>query len=200
MLLWPSLTGHHFVALAASSALRVFPILRSIGAVDASRSVARKALEQYPYTIGISTGGVAEVFETNAVDECILLKERVGLVKLAIRTGADLVPCYLFGNTKLLSCWSGEGIPGAHSILERISRKLGFALIIIHGRFVLPIPFRVPVLGVTGKPIPTHDIKCEEPTQEQIDKIQGLLLDEMQEIFERYKGLYGWEDKRLIIR
>jgi hypothetical protein len=200
MLLWPSLTGHHFVALAASSALRVFPILRSIGAVDASRSVARKALEQYPYTIGISTGGVAEVFETNAVDECILLKERVGLVKLAIRTGADLVPCYLFGNTKLLSCWSGEGIPGAHSILEKISRKLGFALIIIVGRFGLPIPFRVPVLGVTGKPIPTHDIKCEEPTQEQIDKIQGLLLDEMAEIFERYKGLYGWEDKRLIIR
>jgi hypothetical protein len=30
--------------------------------------------------------------------------------------------------------------------------------------------------------------------------IQILLLDEMQDIFERYKGLYGWEDKKLIIK
>jgi hypothetical protein len=69
-------------------------ILGSIGVVDASRQTARKSLENYPYTIGISTGGVAEVFETNGDDECIILKERIGLIKLAIRTGADLVPCY----------------------------------------------------------------------------------------------------------
>jgi hypothetical protein len=203
MLLWPSLTGHHFLALAANAALRVpgfKQVLGSIGAIDASPKTARKALEEWPYTIGISTGGVAEVFETNAGDECILLKERIGLVKLAIRTGADLVPCYLFGNTKLLSCWSGEGIPGGRTVLEKISRKIGFALIIIHGRFGLPIPFRIPVLGVLGKPIPTFQIKCEDPTMEQILQIQGLLLAEMDEIFEKYKGLYGWEDKRLIIR
>jgi len=122
------------------------------------------------------------------------------LIKLAIRTGADLVPCYLFGNTKLLSCWAGEGIPGAKTILERVSRKLGLALILIHGRFGLPIPFRVPILAVLGKPIKTFDIKNEEPTMEQIEKIQGLLLEEMQDIFDRYKELYGWKDKRLIIR
>lgn len=44
--------------------------------------------------VGISTGGVAEVFETNSPsgDEVILLKERRGLIKLAFRTGAELVP------------------------------------------------------------------------------------------------------------
>jgi len=91
MLIWPSLTGHHFQGLASSAALRVpifKQILRSIGVIDASRSSARKALENYPFTIGISTGGVAEVFETNADDECVILKERIGLIKLAIRTGA----------------------------------------------------------------------------------------------------------------
>ena len=203
MLIWPSMTGHHFLGLAANSALRVpvfKQILRSIGVIDASRETARRALDTFPHTIGISTGGVAEVFETNQEDECILLKERIGLVKLAIRTGADLVPCYVFGNTKLLSCWSGEGIPGARWILEKISRKAGFALIVIHGRFGLPIPFRVPVFGVEGKPIPTFQIQCEEPTMEQISEIQDKLIAEMQNIFDKYKGLYGWEDKHLIIR
>jgi hypothetical protein len=83
-------------------------IWQSIGVIDASQHVAREALEKGE-SLGISTGGVAEVFETDEDDECIVLKEQIGLTKLAIRTGADLVPCYLFGNTKLLSCWGGLG-------------------------------------------------------------------------------------------
>ena len=203
MILWPSVCGHHFYGLASSAALRapVFKqIMKSIGCIDASRETARRALAKYPYTLGISTGGVAEVFETNRDDEVILLKERIGLIKLAIRTGAALVPAYEFGNTKLLSCWAGEGIPGGHSFLQKLSRRLGFALIIIHGRFGLPIPFRIPVFGVIGKPIPTAHIKCENPTDEQIAQIQEELINSMQSLFDRYKGMYGWEDKRLVIK
>jgi 2-acylglycerol O-acyltransferase 2 len=202
MLVWPSMFGHTFRGLASSAALRppIFKqVLRSIGVVDASRQVAQKVLEGNE-SIGISTGGVAEVFETNADDECIMLKSRVGLVKLAIRTGSSIVPCYLFGNTKLLSCWVGEGIPNGRNMLEKISRKLGFALILVHGRFGLPIPYRLPVLAVMGNPIPTHHIQCEEPTQEQIDVIQTQLLDSMAELFDKYKHLYGWDNKTLIIK
>jgi 1-acyl-sn-glycerol-3-phosphate acyltransferase len=202
ILVYPSLCGHSFRGLAASSALRppIFKqILRSIGIIDASRHTARKALER-DESLGISTGGVAEVFETNQNDECIVLRERYGLIKLAIRTGADLTPCYLFGNTKILSCWAGEGVPQGRNILERVSRKIGFALIFIHGRFGLPIPRRTPILGVMGKGIPTHHMKCEEPTKEQIHEIQMKLIDEMDGIFERYKGMYGWDDKKLIIK
>ena len=201
VLTWPTLCGQTFRGLAASSALRppIFKqILRSIGVIDASRLIARRTLENGE-SLGISTGGVAEVFETNEDDECILLKERIGLIKLAIRTGSDLVPCYLFGNTKVLGCWAGEGIPNGRRVLEWISRKVGFALIIIHGRFGLPIPRRVPIMSVVGKPIPTHHIKCENPTKEQIETVQGLLFEEMHNIFESYKGLYGWDDKQLII-
>jgi 1-acyl-sn-glycerol-3-phosphate acyltransferase len=202
-LVWPSLTGHHFHGLAASAALTVpifKQILKSIGTIDASRQSARKALEQHPHTIGISTGGVAEVFETNAGDEVIILRERYGLIKLAIRTGADLVPCYLFGNTELLSCWAGEGIPHGRTVLEKISRRIGFALIIFHGRWFLPIPRRTPVLAVLGKPISTYHMKCEEPTKEQIKEIQNILITRMQDLFDDHKHLYGWEKKKLIIK
>lgn len=76
MLTWPTVCGQGFRGLSASSALRppIFKqILRSIGVIDASRQVARKALESGE-SLGISTGGVAEVFETNEDDECIVLK------------------------------------------------------------------------------------------------------------------------------
>ena len=199
---WPSVCGSHLRGLAASSALRppLFKqLMKGIGIIDASRHIARKALEEGE-CLGISTGGVAEVFETNGDDECVLLKERVGMIKLAIRTGADLKPCYLFGNTKLLGCWMGEGLPNGRNFLEKVSRKVGFALILVYGRFGLPIARRLPVVAVIGKGIPTHQIQCEEPTMEQIEKIQTQLLDEMQTIFDRYKGLYDWEEKHLIIK
>mmetsp|Transcript_15825 Transcript_15825/g.36297 ORF Transcript_15825/g.36297 Transcript_15825/m.36297 type:complete len:382 (+) Transcript_15825:254-1399(+) len=199
---FPALFGQTFRGLASSAALRppIFKqVLRAIGVIDASRNVARKTLDSKE-SIGISTGGVAEIFLTNEENECVLLKERIGLIKLAIRTGSDITPCYLFGNTKLLNCWSGEGIPGAQFILEKISRKLGFALILIYGRFFLPIPFRKPILAVMGKPIHTHHIKKEDPTSEEIFMIQGELLKEMERIFESYKHLYGWDDKKLVIQ
>jgi len=204
MLAWPSLTGHHFQGLAANSALRVpifKQVLRGMGVIDASRSSARRALQEYPYTIGISTGGVAEVFETNAGDECILLRERIGLIKLAIRTGADLVPCYLFGNTSLLSCWAGEGVPYGRTLLEKLSRKvLGFALVFFYGRWFLPIPRRVPVLAVQGKAIPTRHLQCEEPDMKVVREVQDQLVDAMQELFDSHKHLYGWDKKHLIIK
>jgi diacylglycerol O-acyltransferase 2, plant len=202
MLCHPSLEGMHCRGLAARMAVAIpifKQIMRSVGIVDANRITARRVLEK-PSCLGISTGGVAEIFETNNEDETVLLRERVGMIKLAIRTGADLQPAYIFGSTKTLSCWTGEGIPGGRDVLCRISRKLGFGLAIIFGRFGLPIPRRSPLLGVLGKSIPTHHIQCEEPTDKQVEEIQELLIKNMHETFNKYKHLYGWEEKHLIIK
>lgn len=94
MISFPTIFGFSFKGLAASAALRlpIFKqILCSIGAIDASRNSAEKALLDN-YTIGISTGGVAEIFETNSLsgDEVIVLKNRTGIIKLAFKTGASL--------------------------------------------------------------------------------------------------------------
>ena len=96
MLAFPSVMGYPFRGIASSAALRA-PVFRQmlewIGVVDADRKNCENILNN-DGIIGISTGGVAEVFETDAQmegngDECIVLHCRKGLVKLAIRTGDE---------------------------------------------------------------------------------------------------------------
>lgn len=193
---FPVVMGYACRALAATGAvtLPIFKhLLKPIGLISASRESAIKALSE-GHTLGISTGGVAEVFQTNSEtgDEVVVLNCRKGLVKLALRTGADLVPCYCFGNTQCLSLWYDRA-----GVLSAISRKLGFALITFWGRFGLPIAYRVPILAVTGKHIPVT--KTENPTQEQIDELHARLVREVHNCFEAHKVKYGWGHKSLVI-
>lgn len=204
MIAFPSVMGFSFRALAASAAIRT-PVYRQIlckiGCIDASRKVAEKTLRKN-LTLGISTGGVAEVFETDlsaSGNEVIVLKSRKGIVKLAFLTGAELVPCYLFGNTHLLSLWCG-GAQGSslHTLLRNISRKIGFALIFFWGRFGLPIPYRVPIVGVMSKPISVP--QKDNPSDEEVEHYLNILMEEMVKLFDKHKANYGWANKQLIIR
>lgn len=200
MIAFPSIMGYSFRGLAASAALAT-PIFRqylaTIGVIDAAPKSAHAALSN-KHTIGISTGGVAEVFETKSEsgNQVVVLKSRKGIIKLAFKTGADLVPCYLFGNTELLSLWTG-GTRSLHNFFCSLSRTIGFALIVFWGRFGLPIPYRVPILGVMGVPIPVQ--QKDDPSQEEIDAVHELLLQRMVELFDEHKHSYGWGDKQLII-
>jgi diacylglycerol O-acyltransferase 2, plant len=206
MIAFPSVMGFSFRALAASAAL-IMPVFKqllgTIGAVDASRSTALKVLCN-KLTLGISTGGVAEIFETNATsdgNEVIVLENRKGIVRLAMQSGAALVPCYLFGNTQLLSLWAG-GSPGStgNRWLQSISRQLGIALILFWGRFGLPIPYRVPIVGVMGKPIEVPLLKeGEKLNEEVVDLYHKILKEEMIKLFDKHKAMYGWENKQLVI-
>jgi 2-acylglycerol O-acyltransferase 2 len=80
---------------------------------------------------------VAEIFETNNPDQVILMKDRKGFVKLAMRTGTPIVPCYIFGNTALMHCWYDS-----LGVLRGLSRRLKAGMLPLWGRFGLPIMYR----------------------------------------------------------
>lgn len=198
MLALPDIMGFSIRGLGASSIFwtPVFrQIMGTIGVIDASKASAKSALEQ-GFTIGISSGGVTEVFETNEAEQTVVLKDRKGFVKLAFQTGADIVPCYVFGNTETLSMFAGGG-GIATTILRHISRKIGLALIFFWGRFGLPVPYRVPLLLVFGEPIPCA--LNESPSREEIDEKHALFLRRLRELFDKYKSCYGWGGEQLII-
>jgi hypothetical protein len=98
------------------------------------------------------------------------------------------------GNTQILSAWYDEG-----GRLQALSRRLKFGLLLLWGRWGLPIMHRVPILGVMGRPIRVTK-SLSEPTQEEVDRIHAEFITELQRIFNKYKTLYGWPDKQLIIK
>lgn len=75
---------------------------------------------------------------------------------------------------------------------------VGFATILFWGRYFLPVPYRIPIFGVMDEPIEVT--QCDNPTDEEVERIHNLLMDRMVALFDRHKASYGWENKRLIIR
>ncbi len=71
------------------------------------------------------------------------------------------------------------------------------ALILFWGRFGLPVPYRVPILGAMAKPI--HVTQNENPSQEEIDRVHTELMDAMVRLFDEHKEAYGWGSKKLVI-
>eukprot|EP00002_Diphylleia_rotans_P012060 TRINITY_DN2365_c0_g1_i7.p1 TRINITY_DN2365_c0_g1~~TRINITY_DN2365_c0_g1_i7.p1 ORF type:complete len:252 (+),score=39.28 TRINITY_DN2365_c0_g1_i7:77-832(+) len=72
--------GFTFHGMVASVVLQI-PMLRNFvnwwGAVDASRHIAKKKLDRGE-SLGLSTGGIAELFETGKKDDVIWLNRTVG--------------------------------------------------------------------------------------------------------------------------
>jgi len=147
--------------------------------------------------VGLVSDGIAGIFRCNEEDETVFLKERKGLAKLALRTGAPVLPAYSLGNTAAFSCWYDSW-----GIMERLSRKVQASVFVYWGRFGLPIPRRTPICLLVGEPvIPPHGKKSvskrSEPTKDQINQFHAKLLQVIEDTFDCHKDALGWGHKRI---
>jgi hypothetical protein len=49
-----------------------------------------------------------------------------------------------------------------------------------------------------AKPIPV--VQCDDPSDEEVDRVHTILLSEMVSLFDAHKEAYGWGDKTLVIK
>jgi len=90
-----------------------------------------------------------------------------------MKNGADLVPVFCFGNSKLFNV-VGESSRVSMGLMKRLSRRIKASVLIFYGRLFLPIPIRHPLLFVVGKPLPV--VHKAEPTKEEIAATHGTSL------------------------
>lgn len=74
------------------------------------------------HSVGLVPGGIAEMFSSTVLadksgNEVMAVRRRKGFVRIALQQGAQIVPCYCFGNSKIFTCYSNDFLAG-------ISRKL----------------------------------------------------------------------------
>ncbi|OQV14216.1 2-acylglycerol O-acyltransferase 2-A [Hypsibius exemplaris] len=191
--------------------LHQLPIYReyisAYGVCDVSKESIEYILRQPTKgnAVVIVIGGAKESLEANphhTTDaERIVLLNRKGFVKMALRQGANLVPVYSFGENDIYHLVL-DNEPGSRvRKFQRAWQKLfGFAPIIFAGRGLFNynfgmVPYRVPINTVVGKPIIVE--KDPSPSQEKIDNLHERYMKELRTLFDDHKGKYGYGEQKI---
>ena len=140
--------------------------------------------------ITIVVGGARESLDALPYQLRLVLKRRKGFVKMAIRTGADLVPVLAFGENDIYDQFQPESHPKIHKFQLIVKKLLGFTIPLFHARGVFNydvglMPYRRPINIVVGKPI--RVVQNSKPNQEQIDTMHELYVQELERIWNTWK-------------
>lgn len=137
------------------------------------------------------------MYVCNDETESLYLKKRQNTVKAAIQEGADIIPTFFFGNSRLFKIvGSGtNGGVGTESFLAKFSRKFRTSIMLFYGRHGLPVPVRQHLHMATGNIIPVK--QNDNPSDEEVNRV-------MEEVIAGVKMLYNtkkpeWEQRPLVI-
>ena len=148
--------------------------------------------------ITIVVGGARESLDAQPRSLRLVLKRRKGFIKLAIRTGADLVPVLAFGENELYDQVSSDSHPRVHKAQIWVKKLLGFTVPLFHARGVFNydvgmMPYRRPLNVVVGRPIKVG--RQEAPDGAYVDELHGQYVRELERIWDEWKDQFA-RDRR----
>jgi 2-acylglycerol O-acyltransferase 2 len=130
--------------------------LTMLGVCDASKTSCYNILKQGPgNALMLVLGGAKESLDAHPGTANLTLATRKGFVKIALETGAHLVPVFGFGENEL---FEQTEISWLRELQNKMQAKMGFAIPFFHGRGVFTynwgiLPWRRPLTVVVGAPI-----------------------------------------------
>ncbi|KAK3693819.1 diacylglycerol acyltransferase-domain-containing protein [Podospora appendiculata] len=146
--------------------------------------------------VTIVVGGARESLEAYPGTMRLVLGERKGFVKMAIRTGADLVPVLAFGENELYDQVSPKSHPKLHRLQMFALRTLKFTLPFLHGRGIFNydvglMPYRRPLNIVVGKPIQVMQKKDGDYENSEVDRLHSAYVGELDKMWHAYKDVFA---------
>eukprot|EP00741_Cyanophora_paradoxa_P012647 tig00020614_g12218.t1 len=193
--------GVDFRGLAASILFRI-PIVREVhlwnGYIDAGRSTVKAALDSGK-SIALSPGGEIEGVYAEPGKEILELHSRKGFVRLALQTGADLVPAYSFGLVDVFHQYRGPRF--MHKAVYRAQvwfvKRWRTFLSLYYGRAPF-LAYSRPITFVIGAPL--HVEKIEHPTDAQVNELHAKYVAALTKLFDENKARLGFGDRKLTIK
>jgi len=114
---------------------------------------------------------------------------RFGFVKVAIQTGASLVPCLGFGENDLFSTVDHQSTGFFSQKLYKIQvwcmKKCSFSAPLLTQFF----PNRVSLICVVGAPIDVE--KVADPSVELVGKVHAQYVKALVDLYEKHKAEHG---------
>ncbi|CBX90391.1 similar to diacylglycerol O-acyltransferase 2B [Plenodomus lingam JN3] len=144
--------------------------------------------------ITIVVGGARESLDARPGTIKLVLRRRKGFIKMALRTGADLVPVLAFGENDVYDQLDTESHPYIHQFQLLVKKVLGFTIPFFHARGVFNydvgmMPYRRPINIVVGRPI--RVVQEDHPDAEVIDRVHGQYVDELTRLWEDHKDEFA---------
>jgi len=123
-----------------------FPIYRDIilalGIASVSRHSCEKILSCGPgRSIVIVIGGASESLNARPGIADLVLKKRLGFIRIAIRHGADLVPVFSFGENELYNQVDNSTGSWLWKAQKKMQQALGFTMPLFHARGIFNCKF-----------------------------------------------------------
>ena len=182
-----------------SNYLLFYPIIgffaHLIGFIQASKEMVNKAFRN-GYNILVIPGGVREQYVNGRDRKAIrlVLKNRKGFIRLAIQNGAEIVPCFGFGETQMYS-EAAFLSDTRHSIYERF--HIPTALPVGKYNSLFPHTPKEGINVVCGKGFILPKIK--EPEDYIVDAYHAKYIKELKRLYNQHKERYNHTDIPLYI-
>lgn len=160
--------------------------LASVSKRNCDMTLARGA----GHAITIVIGGAQESLLSRPHSNDLVLRKRLGVIRLAMKHGADLVPVFSFGENDIYE--QAENDPGSwlYAFQQTFKKVAGFTLPMFWARGVLNydfglMPFRRQINTVIGKPIRVE--KNTDPSLEDIQIVQKQYIDALTDLYKTFK-------------
>ncbi|KAM7535268.1 hypothetical protein Aperf_G00000091056 [Anoplocephala perfoliata] len=146
--------------------------------------------------VAVAVGGAREALESQPGRYVLVLNRRRGFFRLALKTGAYLVPTIGFGETSVYDQVANPEGSTLRNLQNWFLRRFSIAPTLFYSTRV--IPHRRPITAVVGSPIVCKRIR--KPTEEEVDKLMEEYKRQLIQIFNKYRPLYDptAEDMRFI--
>ncbi|XP_026321870.1 2-acylglycerol O-acyltransferase 2-A-like isoform X2 [Hyposmocoma kahamanoa] len=154
--------------------------------------------------VALIVGGAAEALDSHPGEYKVILKRRRGFVRIAMQSGAPLVPVFSFGEPDVFRPFNNPENSLLRRFQEAVRKFTGISPMFPIGRGVFQynygvLPIRAPITTVVGRPMEV--VKNLEPTDEEIDAVHAEFTERLIELFEseKKKHLKNSENVQLVI-
>ena len=178
--------GVDFRVLAATFCYYI-PIYRDIllfgGAIDAARYSAKAALAD-GRSLALVPGGATEALYAFDDHDVVYIKKRYGFIKLAVETGASLVPIFSFNENNTF------GVLGVDNrLLATFKRKFQAIFGISLPLITNIIPRKTKITVLVGDPIAV--VKKENPTRDEVKAVLDQYISALTKLYNENREEYN---------
>ena len=196
--LYPTLADKR-VVIAATSCFLVpgyRDLLVSSGVLDCSRFNAEYYLQK-GWTVIVLPGGAREALYSNPDVDWLDLRRKLGFIRLAMKYGVKLVPCYSFNEVDYISQIPLPSVPSIlQSFRNLFQQTFGISFPFLY-HIELPPNSENGIVTVVGEPINVPHII--DPTDDEVREVLNKYTNELVKLYQTYAPMYNSRPRKLVI-